>query len=132
MPNITTIYEWNNLDQPLIQLEWKSKTFVTKKPINLGAARVLADYPSAGNVATNWEDAVDNWNATTLSWNALSGLTFKLWVDGQLQFTRAVTSSAVFRLPTGYKTDTYAVSVESDIRVQAIHLAETPVGLKGV
>lgn len=61
MPNITTIYEWNNLDQPLQQLEWKSKTFITAKPVNLGAARVVADYPTAGNVATNWEAATGCW-----------------------------------------------------------------------
>lgn len=61
MPNTTTIYEWNSLDQPLTQLEWKSKTFVTKKPVNLGAARVVADYPTAGNVAINWENVTDCW-----------------------------------------------------------------------
>ena len=132
MPNTTTIYEWNNLSQPLQQLEWKSKVFVTKEPINMGAARVVADYPAAGNVATNWEAVSTVWNATTLSWNALSGLTFKLWVNKQLVMTRTVVNSRVFRMPTGYKSDTFEVSVEGDVRVRAIHLAETPTALENV
>lgn len=142
MPNTTTIYEWNNLSQPLQQLEWKSKVFVTKEPINMGAARVVADYPAVGNTATNWEAAVDCWGistvgpapapATTLSWNALSGLTFKLWVNKQLVMTRTVVNSRVFRMPTGYKSDTFEVSVEGDVRVRAIHLAETPTALENV
>lgn len=142
MPNNTTIYEWNNLSQPLQQLEWKSKTFITQKPVNLGAARVVADYPTTGNVATNWEAAVDCWGispvgpapapVTTLSWNALSELTFKLWVNKQLLMTKTITSSGVFRMPAGYKSDTFEVSVEGDVRVRSIHLAETPTSLENV
>ena len=71
MPNTTTIYEWNNLSQPLQQLEWKSKTFITQKPVNLGAARVVADYPATGNVATNWEAAVDCWGIYVPQWQGL-------------------------------------------------------------
>lgn len=132
MPNTTTIYEWNNLSQPLQQLEWKSKTFITQKPVNLGAARVVADYPATGNVATNWEAVSALWNTTTLSWNALSGLTFKLWVNKQLLMTKTITSSGVFRMPAGYKSDTFEVSVEGDVRVRSIHLAETPTSLENV
>lgn len=132
MPNTTTIYEWNNLSQPLQQLEWKSKTFITQKPVNLGAARVVADYPTTGNVATNWEAVSALWNTTTLSWNALSGLTFKLWVNKQLLMTKTITSSGVFRMPAGYKSDTFEVSVEGDVRVRSIHLAETPTSLENV
>lgn len=132
MPNTTTIYEWNNLAQPLQQLEWKSKTFITQKPVNLGAARVVADYPTAGNVTTNWEAVSALWNTTTLSWNALSGLTFKLWVNKQLLMTKIITSSGVFRMPAGYKSDTFEVSVEGDVRVRSIHLAETPTSLENV
>jgi hypothetical protein len=35
-----------------------------------------------------------------------------------------------FRLPTGYRSDTFEVAVEGDIRVRAIHLGETPLSLK--
>ena len=69
---------------------------------------------------------------TTLSWNALSGLTFKLWVNKQLLMTKTITSSGVFRMPAGYKSDTFEVSVEGDVRVRSIHLAETPTSLENV
>ena len=68
--------------------------------------------------------------ATTLSWNALSGLTFRLWVNKQLVMTKTIVNSRTFRMPTGYKSDTFEVSVEGDVRVRAIHLAETPTALE--
>jgi hypothetical protein len=69
---------------------------------------------------------------TTLSWNAASPINFKLWVDKELLATIPVTDSKVFRLPAGYKSDTFEVGVEGDIRIRSIHVAETPTGLKEV
>jgi hypothetical protein len=67
-----------------------------------------------------------------LSWNAASPINFKLWVDKELLATIPVTDSKVFRLPAGYKSDTFEVGVEGDIRIRSIHVAETPTGLKEV
>ncbi len=57
-------------------------------------------------------------------------ITFKLWVDKQLLMTTTVTDMNTFRLPTGYRSDTFEVGVTGDIRVRAIHLGETPLSLK--
>lgn len=59
-------------------------------------------------------------------------VTFRLWADKELIFTKDVTNNRVFRLPTGYKTDTYEVAVSGRARIRAIHLGETPSGLKEV
>ena len=40
------ITQWGSSTWPLRPMEWKSKTIVTKDYINIGAARVVADYPA--------------------------------------------------------------------------------------
>jgi hypothetical protein len=123
------IFEWDNLSQPPVTQEWKSKVIVTKDMINLGAARVVADYAA---VTQTWDTEVQLWNLALVNWDKPDDITFKLWVDKQLVFTTALNNSGTFRLPTGYRTDTFEVSVEGNIRVRAIHLAETPLGLREV
>jgi hypothetical protein len=58
-------------------------------------------------------------------------ITFKLWVDKVLVFQGNVCSDKIFRLPAGYRSDTFEVSVSGAARVRAIHLGETPYGLRG-
>lgn len=102
------IYEWDDLTQPAQTLEWKSKVIVTPVMMNMGAARVIADF------------------------TADSSVVFYIWVNKEIVFTTAIDSSAPFRLPTGYRADTFEVGVESNVRVRAIHLAETVFGLREV
>jgi hypothetical protein len=121
------VEQWDNLTQPSVFMEWKSKVFVTKDMINLGAARVIADY---GALTSTWDSEATAWNLVTATWSQDETLTFRLWVDKQLLFTTPVADVNAFRLPTGYRTDTFEVGVEGNIRVRAIHLAETPLGLR--
>ena len=121
------IYQWDDLAQPPSFQTWKSKVLKTKDMINLGAARVVADYTP---VTTIWEVDTTQWQAETMLWSASNDVTFKLWVDKELIYETPLENSGVFRLPTGYRSDTFEVSVESTVRVRAIHLAETPTGLK--
>lgn len=123
------IYEWDDLSQPAVTQEWKSKVIVTKDMINLGAARVVADYST---VTTTWDTEVQLWNDALTNWNNSDEITFRLWVDKQLIFTTTVNDTDGFRLPTGYRTDTFEVGVEGNVRVRAIHLAETMLGLREV
>ena len=123
------IYEWDNLAQPPVIQEWKSKVIVTKDMINLGAARVVADYTTT---TTTWDDDTNQWQLETETWDAAESLTFRMWVNKQLIFTTAVNDVDGFRLPTGYRTDTFEVGVEGNIRVRAIYLAETMLGLREV
>jgi hypothetical protein len=121
------VYEWDNLNQPALTQEWKSKVIKTTDMINLGAARVIADYAEA---TTTWDAASQQWQDDTSPWAGVDNITFKLWVDKQLLMTTLVEDMNVFRLPTGYRSDTFEVSVEGDVRVRAIHLGETPLSLK--
>ena len=121
------IYQWDKSGQPNMTHEWKSKVIVTKNFINLGAARVIADYTS---LTTTWDLATQTWGAYTGLWNAADQITFRMWADKQLIYTTTLNSSSMFRLPTGYRTDTFEVGVEGNVRVRAIHLGETPIDLR--
>lgn len=128
------LVEWNDPDEPRQVYRWKSKTFKTQDMINLGAARVIADYndidPNALPSSLTWSSVSSDWVATTSVYNFAGLMNFRLYVDKQLIFTRAVEDSGTFRLPTGYRSDTFEVEVESNLRLREIHMAETPLGLK--
>lgn len=124
------IYEWDSAEQPADKLEWKSKVINTQAMINLGAARIIADYTDYP--AKLWVEMTKTWANTDGVWNASNDILFSMWVDKQIVFTTTIGDTYVFRLPTGYRTDTFEISVESDIRVRAVHLAETVTGLRTV
>ena len=171
------ITQWGNSAWPLRPMEWKSKTIITKDYINLGAARVVADYNITAEDATAyatynssvvtyngaiWTDSeqlgslngptdyensegveVNNFaefNRTVVHGDNLTrstriapttySVTFQMWQNKNLIFTKAVTSDQVFRCPAGYKSDTFEVAVSGAARVRAIHLGETPDGLR--
>lgn len=154
------VYLWDDPAKPYQQFDWKSKTFVTKDFQNLGAARVVADYGANPNdalvAAENAQTLADNLSMienrkTGGSLGGASfgrvavagsfikplqavdaGVQFQLFVDKDLIFSTQVTDSNMFRLPTGYRSDTFEVRVTGNTRVRAIHLAETPSGLEKV
>jgi len=55
---------------------------------------------------------------------------FKLYVDGQLKFSRALTNSDAFRLPSGYKSDNVSVRLSGNVAVRRVVVAESMLGLK--
>jgi hypothetical protein len=121
------VYLWGDLTQPFVTQQWKSKVIVTKDYLNLGAARVVADYADLTSV---WGQTTSLWSQTTDLWNNVDQITFRLWADKELVYTVDINDSNIFRLPTGYKSDTFEVGVEGNVRVRSIHLAETPTGLQ--
>lgn len=123
------VYQWDDLDQPNTKVTWKSKTFTAQSFTNLGAARVIADY-TANAGSSVWNELTTTWESTTELWNEVDPLQFKLWVNKNLIHTSTRNSDDVFRLPTGYRSDTFEVGVESYVRVRAIHLGDTPLDLR--
>lgn len=154
------LYLWDDPDKPLSQLDWKSKTMVSKDYMNLGAARVIADYGSNPNdvlvAQQNAQILADNqakisgrltlgamgdasFGGVSLAGDDLlplqaydTGVQFQLYADKQLIFTTQVADSGVFRLPTGYRSDTFEVRLTGNTRIRAVHLGETPHGLDKV
>ena len=185
-PNTSTMYytlgssgdinEWDNEGQTLSPMEWKSKTIVTKDYLNIGAARVIADFETSSQETLNiiaYNNGVPVFNTAiwarsqqigtlngptnyisggityinngTINGFTLNGdpqtrysklntgvqpITFKLFVDKQLVFQGSISNDEIFRLPTGYRSDTFEVAVSGSSRVRAIHFGETPFGLR--
>jgi hypothetical protein len=156
------IYEWD-ADAGLKMLaDWFSKEFVFPKPVNLGAAKVDAEFTTTAEASAAAQAASDviqaanaaliaalatrgSMNRRTLNGISLNGslvkklpvvvwddLTFSLYIDGQLKFSRTVTTTKAFRLPAGYKADNAAVRVSGNVKVKAILVAETMEGLATV
>lgn len=120
------IAEFNNLAQPNGTYRWKSKVIEAQTPINLGAARIVADYAPP---TVTWDTADIEWENACNIWDSCNPITFRLWAGKKLVFTKAVFNSNVFRLPTGYRLDEVEVEVEANIRIRSIRMAETPLGL---
>ena len=122
------IVRWDDPTQPNSDYAWKSKVFVSQVPFNLGAARVIGDYagvtpsPIWGQYDVDWEDA-------DVTWSVTEPVTFTLYANKTEVLTTTRASSDVFRLPAGYKTDTYEFQITGTVRVRAVHLGETPASL---
>jgi hypothetical protein len=123
------VYHWDDLTQPSLRMTWKSKTLVTKDYINLGAARVIADY-ATNETPYEWATAAVDWESADQIWNSDDPITFRLYVNKELKFTKICTSTDVFRMPSGYKHDTFEFELESYIRVRAVHLGDMPISLR--
>jgi hypothetical protein len=154
------VHLWNSPAMGPLVLDWKSKVFTTKGYINLGAARVIADYstPEGEDALADVNEAILAANQAAMAagteggsmeWDDVGGIevagsnltplqlpdytaTFQLYVNKRLIFTKVCTNDLPFRMPTGYRADTFEIRVATTARVRAIHLAETPTGLKGV
>jgi hypothetical protein len=124
------IVRWDDPGQPNSQYMWKSKVFISQEPFNMGAARVVADY-SGTTTSPVWINYDVTWALSELTWDVIEPIGFKLYANKSLIFSTTRDNSDVFRLPSGYKTDTYEVEVSGTVRVRSIHLGETPLSLKG-
>jgi hypothetical protein len=148
------LFQWDSPNEPLSLMDWKSKDFAVPKPVNMGVAKIYADFTSpdyteinAAIVAANAliddelgymgsdEVAMELEVASDLMTPLRSSGTdeqvlFQLWTDKALRWQRYVSTDAPFRLPTGYKTDIYAVKVSARFRIHGILMAETPAALE--
>jgi hypothetical protein len=104
---------------------------VAREFTNVGAARVVADYTGLPG-SPLWDSVDENWEAVDGTWDAVDPITFRFYVNKNLIFTTTLSNSNVFRLPAGYKSDTFEVALDSFVRVRAVHLADTPSGLRSV
>jgi len=153
------VHLWNSPNVGPSTLDWKSKVFTTKQFINFGAARIIADYSTPeGEAALVAENAAieaaneaviaagleggamgeDDVGELILAGSRLTPLavpefnaTFQFFVNKQLVYSSVIYNDQPFRLPTGYRSDTFEVRVATTARVRAIHLAETVSGLRG-
>ena len=153
------VWLWNSLQVGNAVLDWKSKVFTTKSPINLGAAQIVGDFNSeedaAALVLENTNIRV--YNGELITNNEVIGalgtflgnelqvagsnlrelrvstgsVTFQFFVNKKLIYSSSRNTSEAFRLPGGYRADVFEVRVSTNVRVRAIMLAESMAGLRG-
>ena len=158
------VYEWDSPTQPLSPLDWKSKTIVNQEYINVGAARVIADFdidqdeidaieafnqavvafnqtvwtnnPELGTVnGYMFNEALMNGDPFTQYQQVVPGVlpvVFRLWANKKLIFQGVIFDQEIFRLPSGYRSDTFEVGVSGSARIRSIHIGETPFGLRAI
>lgn len=148
------LYKWDSAASQYSRMEWKSKDFAVDKPVNMGVAKIYGDFVGADYTAENAAIVVANALITDdkgymggdeiadeveVASDVLTSLRsssvdvqvlFQLWTNKTLRWQRYVSTSAPFRLPSGYKADIFAVKVSARFRVHAILLAETPAALE--
>jgi hypothetical protein len=52
-------------------------------------------------------------------------LQFTLYADGQVRFSRELTSSDPFRLPAGFRSEVYKIGVSTSVPVYNVTIAES-------
>ena len=150
----TDVLELEPTEGVTLPYSWKSKTFVTAVPMNIGACRIDATFSmtpaeqaaiDAANLALAPAILADTtglfnasvFNAVTVNGQTVNptptpseSLQFTLYADGDVFFTKTVVDNKVFRLPAGKKYDTYAFRIAGNVPVQSIVLGETADSLR--
>jgi hypothetical protein len=155
------IVEWNADEGLRAFYDWMSKEFLFLPPVNFAACKVDADFSmteaeiaaaqaaydaaAASNLAiitaktTNGSLNSSALNTYPVNGDALAllpalsfdSLTFSIYVNGVLKFSKQLKSAKAFKLPGGYKVDNAAVRVSGNVRVLGVVLGESMVDLKG-
>lgn len=85
----------------LLTYDYKSKEFYERALTNYGCGRIESDFSGGA-------------------------ITLKLYADGTLKSTKTVSSTAIFRLPSGYMANTHEIEVTGTSEIEIIELASTP------
>lgn len=148
------IRKWDAADIRQVY-EWRSKEFLLPRPVCLTAAQVDTvftqtqaerDAIAAENAAITAanQGLIDNLtlagavgeapvatyevagDALTEPMSEAEFCQLVLYVDGDAIYSKTVNSRAVFRLPSGYKSDRIEIGISGNAEVQAVRVAETP------
>lgn len=138
---------------------WLSKCFDMLELTNFSAGRVRARYDDAAEMLSDTsallsENEVlfaiadslggdlgtEQVNKVALNGSLLNnlsdtsppGITFSLYADGVLQFSRLITNSDPFRLPSGFRGRKYEIKVEGNFPVIEVSVANSVGELRGV
>lgn len=155
------VYRFDSFDTAPMVMDWMSREYVLAKPANLGAAKVEYDeaYSAEARIAIAAERAEiiaanqalmasagggrgalnqRSLNVIEINGSILADLpvpdpavSFTYYVNGKLVFSTQITSQKGFRLPAGYRADTFAVRLQANTQIRAVVLADTPSALAG-
>lgn len=125
---------------------WRSKVFVSPRPVNMGVCQIISD---AGEDSTG--NTVDVPGGLGINESGINGaplpymttdpiLTFRLYAFDPtpaveayvLKHTETITGHLPFTLPSGYKADSWYFELEGTAEVKRVLIAETRKDLKAM
>lgn len=157
-----TVDQWDAYYGTRYDWVWKSKEIELPNPVNLGCAKVdfvttmseteLQSAYSIRNAAIAANDIViaaginvGAFGQAEMNGDPINGatsltpipelseyLTFTLFSKGRPVFTKDLTSTDMFRLPPGFKTDVVQYQLAGNVKVRNMKIATTPLELKNV
>lgn len=155
------VYCFDTVSAPEVTYRWMSKEFTLPAPINMGAGLVYYDefaYPPPNDLDNSYtpgeadaytapptdisvelaqvsSEGLPIWDGSFIHDLALPKNTlcfFRVYAKRKLVFSMPVQSNKAFRLPSGYKSDTYQLEVVSRRRIFKMAIAETARALEKI
>lgn len=150
------LYEWDSNPGTTYESEWTSATMQLPTPSCFSVAQIHADFGAI--VPVNNTQLAENEALIAAGADAVSGdlnsselltyevngsalvsveeviekkVQFTLYVKNVPVFTKNVTSSTPFRLPSGYKTEVYNVGLNTSVNVYSVSVATSVAELAG-
>ena len=147
------VYRWDDSPTSKYVSDWVSSDIQLPRPTNFSVAQIHAPFlevapPDEAVLQNNTAiysnvDSVggalnaDSFLATEVNGSALGlyetvspdKVQFTLYADGKIVFSRAVTSSEPFRLPSGYLSEVYNVGLTTTIPMYSVTVADSVVEL---
>lgn len=144
-----TILQWDADDGSRYESDWFSREYQLPRPSTFAWAQVFADFSEVIPPDTTQQDA----NAALIA-SAFMGsgeiasaeilaaeiagslivptevttprrVQFTILVDGQPRYTKLVTSSKPFKLPTGYKSEIVSIQIAASVPTYSVAMAST-------
>lgn len=134
------IYEWDGTYGNAMLYTWRTKPFMLPTPANFGAAQLRGDFGAVLTVESEPAPSTPLASLGTWAWGAypwggrtaietppdeVAAVTFKLYVDDALIYTKLVENESPFRLPSGYKGVKVEVELSGSTSIYSMTLAST-------
>jgi hypothetical protein len=142
------LYEWDVNAGRAYESDWLSSTMQLPAPVNMSVAQVHADFGSAVPVDTSQITAnealialgadavaghlngaellsleINGSNIVPVELNTAKRVQFTLYSNNTPVFTKNVTSSKPFRLPSGYLSEVYNVGLNASVKTYSVAVA---------
>lgn len=148
------IFQWDANPGRAYESDWISMTYQLPRPTNFAVAQVHADFSvvvpvndaitqaNEALIAAGPDAVAGHLNGMELLTTEINGsfivpnmpdiarkVQFTLHADGEPVFTKAVTSSAPFRLPAGYRSEVFNIGLHSSVPTYTVTVAGSTVEL---
>lgn len=139
--NAYAVYRFDSGLDGRRRYRWKSKVFTSNQGLGTFSAARVDFYDTINSASSTYTEQVESnaWNAPAVNLYPINGTnldkyyiarrfagtTFNYYVDGELKFTKTVTASTPFRLPSGFRGHTYEVEILSARPIARVQLASS-------